>query len=181
MKRVAFLSKSKEVDHLFPVKVENIGESVTEDSLKNTFQEFGEVGDVYIPKDPKNRPLSNFAIVRYTNSDAQERALSHSPTSSVSNQSLGNRSLSVSPVRSQRSFFSKGTGYHGICNPPVDDGTYDRSRLVVEQDISLESCRSRSGYPWGSVRELKFLAPHPPPDALFSYSLRLDDLPRSVT
>ncbi|RYY83902.1 hypothetical protein EON63_10280 [archaeon] len=55
----------------------------------------------------------------------------------------------VSPLSKQRSFFSGGTGYHGIHNEPVDDGTYVRGMGPVQQDISLNSCMSRSGYPWG--------------------------------
>ncbi len=181
LKRVAFLSKAKEVDHLYPVKVENIRSNVDEESLASTFSEFGDVGDVYIPKDSRNRPISNFAIIRYKSPEAQERALSASPPLSRSSSSSKDISLSVSPVRPQRSYFSRGTGYHGICNTPVEDGTYDRRPVTVQQDISLESCRSRSGYPWGSVRELKFLAPHPPKDSTFSYSIRIDDVPRNIT
>jgi hypothetical protein len=178
--RVALLSKLKDTDNMFPIKVENIPQHTTEEVLKEIFSSFGEIGDVYIPKDTKNQPLSNFAVVRFLSAGARDLALAQEVTVPEKSNLRKKKSLSLSPLKSQRSFFSKGTGYHGICNVPVEEG-YDRSHLHVEQDISLSSCRSRSGYPWGSVRELKTLAPHPPQEAIFSYALRVDDLPRSVT
>ena len=180
LRRVAFLSKIKEIDHLFPMKVENIPDSTDEDQLREIFSEFGEIGDLYLPKDTKNIPLSNFAIVRFTTSDAREKALLQKELIIPERSPKKQRKLSLSPLKPQPSFFSKGTGYHGICNIPIEDG-YDRKPVQVQQDINLSSCRSRSGYPWGSVRELKFLAPHPPEDATFSYAIRLDDVPRDVT
>lgn len=188
LRRVAFLSMVKEVDHLHPIKVENIPPDASEESLNQIFSQFGEVGDIYIPKDFKTlRPKSKFAIVRYKSPEAKERILSSptlseealSPTQSQNSHTRTRERLSVSPVKPQPSFFTKGTGYHGICNIPVEEG-YDRRPMTVQQDIKLSSCLSRSGYPWGSVRELKFLAPHLPQEAVFSYAIRVDNLPRHL-
>lgn len=178
LRRVAFLSMVKEVDHLHPVKIENIPETVNEQKLAKTLSQHGEIGDIYIPvKFQNGKPASNFAIVRYKSPDAKEKALN----SSSSDIKIDGKEIAVSPVRRQNSFFTKGTGYHGICNIPVEDGTYDRRPVTVQQDITLASCRSRSGYPWGSVRELKYLPPHLTQEAQDSYPIRLENLPRHVT
>eukprot|EP01039_Chlorochromonas_danica_P000860 gene860-935_t len=104
-----------------------------------------------------------------------------STTSSVSNRSSPLNGLLVSPVKKQASFFSGGTGYHGINNEPVEDGTYIRSSKPVKQDIALESCLSRSGYPWGSIRELKYLPPHIPEEARETFGVRIENLDHSIT
>eukprot|EP01033_Poteriospumella_lacustris_P003006 gene3006-2202_t len=52
---------------------------------------------------------------------------------------------------------------------------------IPEQNIPLSSCLSRSGYPWGSVRELKFLAPHAPVEKLDGFALKVMNLPHHLT
>jgi len=178
LKRVALLSLAKEVDHLHPVKVENIPETVNEQKLTEMFKQHGEIGDIYIPFNySTHRPASNFAVVRFKSPHAKEEVFDYPKTIG----SMDGKELSVSPVSKQRSFFTNGTGYHGICNTPVEDGTYDRRPHTVKQDVTLASCRSRSGYPWGSVRELKYLPPHLPVEAFESFTIRLDNLPKHVT
>lgn len=206
--RVALLSKVKEIDHLHPVKVYDIPRTASPEKLQRAFSEFGEVGDVYIPMDYKERcPKKGFAIVRYTSPDSLDRLMDNaSPVESPSSKSVSSlrssgtlsmisrpstsegkpvtidgRPVSVGPLEKQRSFFRGGTGYLGICNEPVEDGTYNRDPVLVQQDISLSSCLSRSGYPWGSVRELKFLAPHLPKHAYESFSIRIENLDRQTT
>ncbi len=207
LRRVALLSKVKEIDHLHPVKVYDVPRTASPEKLQQAFSEFGEVGDVYIPMDYKERcAKKGFAIVRYTSPDALDRLMEHAaPLDSPSSRSISSfhssstlsmisrpstsegkpvavdgRSVSVGPLEKQRSFFTRGTGYLGICNEPVEDGTYNRDPVQVQQDISLSSCMSRSGYPWGSVRELKFLAPHLPKAAYESFTLKVENLDRSI-
>jgi RNA recognition motif-containing protein len=208
--RVALLSKVKEIDHLHPVKVHDIPQTASPEKLREAFSEFGEVGDVYIPADYKERrPKQGFAIVRYTSPDALDRLMEnssplHSPSSSNKSVSsfhssgtisvisrpmtsegkpvaIDGKTVSVGPLEKQRSFFTRGTGYLGICNEPVEDGTYNRDPVLVQQDISLSSCLSRSGYPWGSVRELKYLAPHLPKPAYESFTMKIENLDRQTT
>ena len=183
LRRVALLSKTKEVDHLHPVKVENIPRSVSPDKLKETFSAFGPVGDVYIPIDYKDgKPKKDFAIIRFEREDSLDKLVNASPPSSpTSTLSLDGRPLTASPLRSQKSFFTRGTGYHGICNEPVEDGTYNRDPVMVQQDITLSSCLSRSGYPWGSVRELKYLAPHLATEQYETFPIRMENLDVNVT
>lgn len=181
--RVALLSKTKDVDHMHPVKVENIPRNASPQKLKETFSAFGEVGDVYIPTNYKDgKPLKNFAIIRFEKEDSLDKLIQASPPSSpTTTLSLDGRPLTASPLRSQKSFFTKGTGYHGICNEPVEDGTYNRDAVQVQQDITLSSCLSRCGYPWGSVRELKVLTPHLPQEATETFPIRIENLDTNVT
>lgn len=45
-----------------------------------------------------------------------------------------------------------------------------------KQDIQLSECFARSGYPWGSKRELKILEPHAPRETLSMPGLRITNL-----
>ncbi len=81
----------------------------------------------------------------------------------------------------QKSAFSMGTGYLGITNEPFDDGKRYKAKGGCQQDISLDSCMSRQGYPWGSVRELKFLAPHSPPASLDMFTIKVMGLAKITT
>jgi hypothetical protein len=175
LKRVAFLSPQKDVSNMHPVKVQNLPPKVSPEKIKAHFEKFGDVKDVYIPSSPKDRrlPAIDLAIVRFSSPHEARTAMS-SPSSETGG-------LVVSPMSRQRSFFSGGTGYHGINNEPVEDGTYVRGMGPVKQDIELSSCLSRSGYPWGSIRELKVLSPHVPAEARDTYAIRIENLDRSVT
>lgn len=180
LKRVAFLSMVKEVDHLYPVKVEKVGENVSAQKIAEDLSKYGEIGDIYVPISHSTlKPTGGFAVVRFTNSDAVDRLLDEE-SRDIAHEIDGKR-VNIAPVSPQRSFFRGGTGYHGICNVPVEDGTYIRTSAVPNQEIPLSSCMSRSGYPWGSVRELKFLAPHPPIDKLDGFSLKVMNIPHHLT
>jgi hypothetical protein len=180
LKRVAFLSMVKEVDHLYPVKVEKVGENVSAQKIAEDMSKYGEIGDIYVPISHSTlKPTGGFAVVRFTNSDAVDRLLDEE-SRDIAHEIDGKR-VNIAPVSPQRSFFRGGTGYHGICNVPVEDGTYIRTSAVPNQEIPLSSCMSRSGYPWGSVRELKFLAPHPPIDKLDGFSLKVMNIPHHLT
>ena len=49
LRRVAILKSSKEVDHMFTIKVENIDPKITTpEKLYDEFIKFGPIGDVYI-------------------------------------------------------------------------------------------------------------------------------------
>ena len=154
LRKVALMSSTKEVEHLHPIKIKNIPESVSPETIKKEFEEFGKVEDIYIPIDPQRRkPIKDFAVIRFADKEAAEKALSFS---NEKKKSIDGKELILSPLDKQNSFFSNGTGYHGISNEVIDDG----SRAIVkkafcEQDIPLSSCMARSGYPWTSLRELK--------------------------
>lgn len=179
LKRTAFLSLVKDVDHLHPVRIENISPKMSPEKIASAFNKYGNVADVYIPISHRTlQPASNFAVVRFSDSDAVDRLLTEE-AERIPHQ-IADKDVTIKPLEPQHSFFTRGTGYHGICNIPVEDGTYNRDSVQVKQEISLSSCMSRSGYPWGSVRELKFLPPHPPLEAIDGFSLHVQNLPHHL-
>lgn len=177
LKKVALLSKTKETDHLYPVKIANIPRTASSEMLIENLQEFGDIGDVYIPTNLKDGlAAADFAIVRFVNEKSANDALHADKIKSIKGQCL-----SLSPLSKQKSSFTMGTGYLGITNEPFDDGKRYKAKGNCEQDISLDSCMSRSGYPWGSVRELKFLAPHSPPASMDMFTIKVLNLAKVTT
>lgn len=173
--RVALLSKTKETDHLFPVKVKNIPRATSPEKLQEGLSHLGEIGDVYIPLNMRTRtPAKDFAVIRFNSEDSARRALSPENKERI----LEGRSVSLEPLDKQQSFFSRGSGYMGISNEPC--GERPPTVGPPEQAITLGSCKSRSGYPWGSVRELKYLNPQPDRSVLDMYAIRVE-IPRHVT
>jgi len=47
------------------LKVDNLTYRTTPDMLKKVFEKYGDVGDVYIPRDPHTQDSRGFAFVRY--------------------------------------------------------------------------------------------------------------------
>lgn len=50
---------------MISLKVDNLTYRTTPDILKRLFQRFGDIGDVYIPRDPYSQKSRGFAFVRY--------------------------------------------------------------------------------------------------------------------
>lgn len=180
IRRVALLSKSKEVDHLHSVKVGNLPKTVSAENLLAEFSGFGEIGDVYVPINLRDKkPAQDFAVIRFVDKKGADASLS-SPERSLSFKSIGENELYISPVKKQGSFFSNNTGRLGISNEvTISHVPPEKGRF--QQNISLAEVRSRSGYPWGSVRELKYLNPKPSADVLEYHSIKLLNLPRHIT
>lgn len=62
-----------DVRGMISLKVDNLTYRTNPDELKRTFERFGEVGDVYIPRDRFNRESRGFAFVRfYEKRDAED-------------------------------------------------------------------------------------------------------------
>lgn len=178
MRRVALLSPTKEVEKMYPVKVRNIPRTASSEKLQDAFKDFGDVADVYIPTSYKNmKPAADFAVIRFNDSATAQKALEEANRK----LSVDGNTLEIGPLVKQRSQFSKGTGDLGISNEPVDDGNRYKPQPPCEQAIALKSCMSRCGYPWGSNRELKFLAPHQAPEVDDMYSVRVENLPYYTT
>lgn len=179
MHRVALLASTKETEHLHPVKIQNIPRTASAESLFTEFSEFGEIGDVYIPTNLKDgKPAKDFAVIRFTDKKVAESVLS-SPEKTAT-KTFGGSQLLVSPLSKQASFFSNNTGRLGISNEVCISHVPER-KPPCQQHIALESVRSRAGYPWGSVRELKYLNPKPSSDVLEYHSIKLVELARHIT
>jgi len=59
-------------DGMISLKVDNLTYRTTADMLKRVFEKYGEVGDVYIPRDPYKQESRGFAFVRfYDDRDAE--------------------------------------------------------------------------------------------------------------
>lgn len=134
------ISKTKEVDHLHPIKVKNIPESIKSDELAAHFSQFGKVEDVYIPTNLKNGKNRDFAVIRYADPKSIQSILdTESDAESVCTLRIKDSKVTVSPLNKQPVFFSKGTGYLGITNEAFDDGTRSVSSKPPPQDIPLSS------------------------------------------
>lgn len=53
------------IANMISLKVDNLTFRTTEDELKKVFERYGEVGDVYIPRDRFTQESRGFAFVRY--------------------------------------------------------------------------------------------------------------------
>ena len=54
-----------DIHGMVSLKVDNLTYRTTTDDLKRIFNKYGEVGDVYIPRDRFNRESRGFAFVRF--------------------------------------------------------------------------------------------------------------------
>lgn len=188
LKRVALLTTTKESGNLYPIKLKHLPARVSPEKIESSLKKYGEIVDIYIPMDFERHKYrtgtassSDFAVVRFSSSQSVDRLLEEQQQQAASPTIDGQRVI-LDTVEKQHSYFSNGTGYHGICNEPILDGSYKRNIAPpLEQEISLKSCIARSGYPWNSVRELKFLAPHPPPYCEDGFTLRVDGLPHHIS
>jgi len=52
-------------EEMVSLKVDNLTYRTTTDMLKRVFEKYGDVGDVYIPRDPYTQDSRGFAFVRY--------------------------------------------------------------------------------------------------------------------
>lgn len=53
------------IEGMTSLKVDNLTYRTTVEDLKRVFQKHGDVGDVYIPRDPRNHESRGFAFVRF--------------------------------------------------------------------------------------------------------------------
>ncbi|THD21452.1 Serine/arginine-rich splicing factor [Fasciola hepatica] len=114
------------IDGMVSLKVDNLAYKTTVEDLHRIFGRYGDVGDVYIPRDPYTSESRGFAFVRYrTDREADDaircmdgrridgreirvqRAKYGRPNSSRSRRSVsprrnGRRSRSFSPMRDRR-------------------------------------------------------------------------------
>ena len=57
--------KPPNVEGMVSLKVDNLAFRVTPDDLRPLFEKYGEVGDIYIPRDPYTKESRGFAFVRF--------------------------------------------------------------------------------------------------------------------
>jgi hypothetical protein len=179
LRRVAPLSPTKNVEHLYPLKLENIPRDISTAKLQTKLTSLGEISDIYIPKNLETmQPARDFAVVRFADKKSAMKAIELAQRNDVN---IEGSPVKLTPLKKQESLFTQGTGYLGITNEAYDDGTRHRKKEVVKQDVPLAECLAISGYPWGSKRELKFLPPHANTDTYEMYSLKITNLAEDVT
>ena len=184
--RVALLAAKKDVDHLYPVRVEGVHNMIMEEELYEAFGSFGSIGDVYVPRAGGNRKLvASYAVVRFNKKEDADNAVAHGDMVMKTRFSGPEPyTVTMSHVDPQESIFTKNSGVHGITNVITDD-MRETERILnakkedVTQVITLDECFSRSGYPWGSKRELKMLNVHAPKEVIHDFNIYVTNLERT--
>ena len=64
MNPATFRRPPPDISNLFSVRVDNISYRTSADELRHMFEKFGEIGDVYIPRDPFNQDSKGFGFIR---------------------------------------------------------------------------------------------------------------------
>ncbi|XP_064622321.1 serine/arginine-rich splicing factor 2-like isoform X2 [Lineus longissimus] len=134
------------------LKVDNLTYCTTVEDLRRSFEEFGEIGDVYIPRDRYSRESRGFAFIRFTQRKHAERAIH-----SLDGTKLDGRKITVQlakygrpqePYRRPRGGRYGGGGGGGRRDGGRYGGRYSRSRSrspVYRRD-RYDRSRSRSPY-----------------------------------
>ncbi|ABO96105.1 predicted protein, partial [Ostreococcus lucimarinus CCE9901] len=65
-----------DISNLVSVKIDNVSYELREEDLREAFEKFGDVGDVYIPKERGSYRARGFAFVRYHSREHAEAAVS---------------------------------------------------------------------------------------------------------
>ena len=63
--KMSFARRPANTESMVSLKVDNLTYRTTPEMLKRVFERYGEVGDVYIPRDPYKQESRGFAFVRY--------------------------------------------------------------------------------------------------------------------
>jgi RNA recognition motif-containing protein len=175
--RVALLRSDKETDHLFPVRVENVHSKVTAEMLEKTFSKYGEIGNVYIPKNLSKNTTPGFALVRYVRQEDAERAVRDATGLSL-HKKWG--TLEVSSPPKQKTCFGGNTGSTVV---GVENDGFEfkpKAKWEFTQVVSLENCMARNGAPWVSKHDLMNLEPHAPLETHQCWSLKITPLAAHV-
>ena len=181
--RVALLGAKKDIDHLYPVKVSGVHDMIKEEELYEAFGRFGNIGDVYVPRKGQNRKLvAPFGVVRFSDKEAAAKAV-YQGELVMKTEFCGpdHFTVTMSHIEPQESIFTKNSGVHGITNVITDEmrtteKIQNAKREDVTQVITLDECFARSGYPWGSKRELKMLNVHAPKEVMDHYNIKVSNL-----
>ena len=86
-----------DTEGMVSLKVDNLTYRTTPESLKRVFEKYGDVGDVYIPRDRFNQESRGFAFVRYYDQRDAEDAID-----AMDGQMLDGRELRVQLAKHPR-------------------------------------------------------------------------------
>ncbi|XP_033096828.1 serine/arginine-rich splicing factor 2-like [Anneissia japonica] len=86
-----------DIDGMYSLKVDNLTYRTTLEDLERAFGKYGEVGDVYIPRDRHTRESRGFAFVRFTSRRCGEDAIDR-----MDGSMLDGREIRVQEARYRR-------------------------------------------------------------------------------
>ncbi|XP_067931505.1 serine/arginine-rich splicing factor 2-like isoform X2 [Watersipora subatra] len=123
-----------QIGGMVSLKVDNLTYRTSVEDLKRTFSKFGEIGDVYIPRDAYTMESRGFAFIRFFDRRDAEDAID-----SMDGRSYDGRDLRVALAKYGRPEGGRGTGerrgsYYG----------YDRRRRSRSRSRGRRRSRSRS-------------------------------------
>ncbi|XP_003384814.1 PREDICTED: serine/arginine-rich splicing factor 2-like [Amphimedon queenslandica] len=90
------------------LKVDNLSFRMTPDEIKPIFEKYGEVGDIYIPRDPYTKESRGFAFVRFYEKRDAEDAMER-----LDGYVIDGREMRVQLARYGRPNENKGRHYGG--------------------------------------------------------------------
>lgn len=130
---MSFARPPPDTDRMSSLKVDNLTFRTTPEDLRRAFEKYGEVGDIYIPRDRFTRKSRGFAFVRYYDKRDAEDALD-----SMDRAMLDGRELRVQMARygrpsSDRRGSRRGGGGYGGGRYGSSSG--DRRRSNREREL----------------------------------------------
>ncbi|KAH9286157.1 Serine/arginine-rich splicing factor 2 [Echinococcus granulosus] len=85
------------IDGMVSLKVDNLAYRTTVEDLRRIFSRYGEVGDVYIPRNPYSMDSRGFAFVRYYSDRDAEDAI----------RGMDGRKIDGREIRVQRAMYGR--------------------------------------------------------------------------
>lgn len=115
------------VNHMFTVKIDNLYRSTSVEILKEAFNKFGEIGDVYIPKDRNTGDGRGFGFVRFiVEADADDAIKEMDGTDLDGNVINASMAKEKRPDFDRRGGFGRGRGGYGYDDRRGGGGYNDR-------------------------------------------------------
>ena len=96
------------LDAMYTVKIDNLSYQTVEADLRDAFDRYGEIGDVYIPKDFQGGGSKGFGFVRYIHKRHAEKAIAKGD-----GKTLDGRELNVSEAPAPKTARWGGGGNFG--------------------------------------------------------------------
>ncbi|CAK8694942.1 serine/arginine-rich splicing factor 2-like [Clavelina lepadiformis] len=127
------------VDNMVSLKVDNLTYRTSPESLKRAFEKYGDVGDVYIPRDRYSKESRGFAFVRFYDKHDAEDAMD-----GMDGKLLDGRELRVAMARYGRPNEPPAPRDYGGRRSQGSYGGGRRWRRSRSRDRSYDRRRSRS-------------------------------------
>ncbi|KAM3172443.1 hypothetical protein ACTXT7_014513 [Hymenolepis weldensis] len=125
------------IEGMISLKVDNLAYRTTVDDLRKIFSRYGDVGDVYIPRNPYSMDSRGFAFVRYYNERDAEDAI----------RGMDGRKIDGREIRVQRAMYGRpNTSRRSGRRSPSPKRRRSRSRSYSPKPRSSRDRHESSGY-----------------------------------